>query len=152
MSTFTTSPLVGSRVLVSGTDVNGVTGSEVVSSAQWDEVNANTAYDQAAEAFDSAVEAFFAPLTEAAKALDEERKRPTKDPIGYVVLHEEVAATPGQSEHIIKLTRDSIVLRLIEQGESDRLVWVNGELEVLAQSAPTLPVSTTVLPADADPA
>jgi hypothetical protein len=152
MSTFTITRLVGDRAIVKGTDVFGVEGSVTVFTTQWDEVNANTAYDQATEAFEAAVEEFFAPLTKAAEAMHQSVSRPT-DSIGYVVLREGQAAVPAQSEHIVKLNRDSVILRLVEQGDFDRLVWVGDELEVLADGGQPIPGVTggVALPADADP-
>jgi hypothetical protein len=152
MSTFSITRLVGDRAVVKGTDVFGVEGQTTVFTTQWDEINANTAYDQATEAFEAAVEEFFAPLTKAAEAMHQSVSRPS-DSVGYVVLREAQDAVPAQAEHIVKLTKDSVVLRLVEQGDFDRLVWVGEDLEVLAEAGQPIPgvTSGSVLPADADP-
>lgn len=139
MSNFTITRLMGERAQVSGTDVAGNSGRTVVSTAQWDELNANTAFDKAKEAFDEAVENFFKPLTDAAEKLETAMSRP-EDSIGYVVLHEGVSGTQAQDEVIVKLTRDSIVLRLIEEGDTDRLLWVGDDLEITAAAAPATDV------------
>lgn len=140
--TFTTVRLVGSQVIVRGTDVFGTNGETVLDSSQWDEINADKAFSQAAEDFDRTVEAFFAPLTEAADKLHKKLEQPT-DSVGYVVLQEKVEGTQAQSEQLIKLTPDSVVLRLLEQGDASRLVWVNDSLQVLAASATvSTPVTT----------
>lgn len=128
--TFTTQKLVGSRVLVKGADSSGTEGQTILDSTQWDEINSHTAFDKATEAFEAAVESFFAPLTEATEAINKALNKPN-DPLSYVVLHEAVEGTAPQAEQLIKLSHDSIVLRLIEQGDHDRLVWVGDELEVL---------------------
>lgn len=128
--TFSTQQLVGHRVLVSGTDSTGVDGKVVVDSTQWDEVNHNTEYDKALGAFERAVEDFFAPLTQAADAANEAMKKP-EDPITYVVLNEEVKGEAAKPAQLINLNHDSVVLRLLDEGKSDRLVWVDGGLEVL---------------------
>jgi hypothetical protein len=135
--TFTTKNLVDNRVLVSGTDQFGIDGSTVLNGTQWAEINEHTQFDAATEEFAAAVEAFFAPLTEATEKFEEARKR-TEDGLSYVVLHEGVAATPGQPEQLVKLSKDSMVLRLLEQGDSDRLVWVDGGLEILEVAVPVV--------------
>lgn len=141
MGQFTTTVLTGQRVLVEGTDVRGNEGSTVVSSAEWDDVNAHVEYDQAVESFDDAVKEFFAPVLTAAEALEGKLGKTPDDPSSYVVVHEKVEATPGHPGQIVRLSRDSVVLRLIAEGQTDRLVWVNDELEVTAPApAPSTPV------------
>ena len=83
--TFTTSRLTGERVLVRGTDVFGTTGSTVLDSSQWTEVNSRKEFSQATDEFDAAVQAFFAPLTEAAEKINKKLEKPT-DACRYVVL------------------------------------------------------------------
>ena len=138
--TFTTQRLVGSRVLVGGSDVFGNKGQVILDSTQWDEVNGDKAYDQAAEAFDAAVEAFFAPLTEASEKLGKALQKPV-DPATYVVLREAVEGVQAQPEQLVKLHHDSVVLRLIEQNAgTGRLIWVgDDQLEVLEADTP-LPI------------
>ena len=63
---FTTTALVGNRVLVTGTDFLGTEGKAVLDSSQWVAVNARKQHKQASKEFDDAVEEFFKPLTEAA--------------------------------------------------------------------------------------
>jgi hypothetical protein len=139
--TFSTQALVGQRVLVRGTDNFGVDGSTVVSSAQWDDVNAHRQADAAGAEFDAAVEAFFAPLTAAADALKNNVSKP-EDSASFVVLHEGTEPVVGEEAHVVRLNRDSIILRLIEQGDTSRLVWVDGELEIL--EVPPAPVAPSV--------
>lgn len=131
-ASFTATNLVDDRVLVNGTDKFGNTGSTVLNGAQWAGVNKHDEFSQASADFDAAVEAFFAPLTEAADKLEEVAAGKPTDSIGYVVLHEKQEHQSGQPEVLVKLTNDSIVLRLIESGDTDRLVWVDGKLEVLS--------------------
>lgn len=134
--TFTITRLVGARAVVQGTDRFGTHGSVVVDTTQWDEVNASTAFDKATEAFEHAVEEFFKPLTEATEKINRSLNKPN-DPLSYVVLKEGVEATPGQAEQLIKLNHDSIVLRLVEENSNtDRLMWVNDQLEVLEADTP----------------
>lgn len=129
---FSTTRLVNHRVLVTGTDTFDVSGKVTLDSSQWDEIKADTQYTEALDAFDAAVESFFAPLVEAAAAA--EKAAPVAvpvDPMSYVVLNEEVEGVEAQPAQLIHLNDDSIVLRLIESGDTDRLVWVDGKLEVL---------------------
>jgi hypothetical protein len=133
---FTITRLVGDRAVVAGTDTFGSEGKCIVSTTQWDEVNANTAYKQAEADFTSAVEEFFAPITAAHEAMHRKVERP-EDSASYIVLDEGTEGTPAKPRHLIKLSRDSVILRLVEQGDTSRLVWVDDELEILE----VLPVS-----------
>lgn len=130
MTTFNTTNLVDGRVLVTGEDQFGTSGKAVLDGSQWAEINRRDEYSQATDAFDRAVEEFFAPLTDAADKLEGALRRPT-DSLGYVVLEEAVEGTPAKAEKLIKLTKDSMVLRVLESGDNDRLVWVDEHLEIL---------------------
>ncbi len=130
MAQFTTTNLTGERVLVRGTDQFGTEGQTVVFASQWNDVKARSSHMEAHESFEAAVEEFFAPIMEAADLLNSSAL-PKVDPISYVVLQEGTEAEQGRDEIAVKLTVDSIVLRLLEQGDYDRLVWVNDQLEVL---------------------
>jgi len=145
--TFTTTPLTGDRVLVKGRDIAGTEGTTVLDAGQWNELNQRDNLNQAQAIFDAAVETMFAPLIEAAEKAGKVLEG-TTDPMAYVVLDEGSegqAATPRQ---VVPLTRDSIVLRIIESGDTDRLVWVGDELEVVAyQGSDTDPVD--VVPVEA---
>lgn len=138
---FSTINLTNDRVLVKGTDVHGTTGETVLDGSQWAEVKAHSQHLDAHEAFDSAVEEFFRPLTEASEAL---AKPVTKvDPNATVVLQEEVEPTAGTQGIVVSLTRESQILRLIEGGNTDRLIWVGDDLEIVELvSAPAAEVAT----------
>jgi hypothetical protein len=156
MAQFTTTRLVDGRALVAGQDRNGVSGQTVVDATEWDEINADQRYNTAVADFDAKVEAFFAPLVEAAEAANKALTI-DKDPVSYVVVQEAVEGTKAQDEILHHLSNDSIVLRLIEDGAFDRLVWVGDDLVVVAADTP-LPVAAqapafepaAVLPADAN--
>lgn len=130
--TFTTVNLTNEQVLVKGTDRLGTEGQTVLDASVWNEVKRHKAFHSATETFDTTVEEFFAPLMKAQEELEEAFRRPAPDPITYVVLNEGVEATPGTPREVIKLDDDGIVLRLIEAGETDRLVWVMDRLAVVA--------------------
>lgn len=131
-ATFNTSQLRGERVLVKGTDKNGTAGETVVDSTQWTEISEHADWHLAEEGFNKVVEDHFADITAAAEALDAARAPKTLDPIEYFEIHEGVEGVVAVAPVAHKLNRDSIILRLIENGEFDRLVWVGTELEVLA--------------------
>ena len=125
--------MLGAQALVSGTDHLGNEGKTIVSTTQWDELKARTGFSVATEDFDAAVLEFFAPLTEAAKKLGASVERKKQDPTEYVVIKNGVEAVAGEPNEVVGLTRDSIILRLIEEGNTDRLVWVDeSTLGVLA--------------------
>lgn len=138
---FKTQRLVNQRVLVTGKDITGTDGTTTLNSTQWDEINANKQYSQATEDFDKAVDDFFAPLLNAADVAKVAMAPAPQDPASYVVLNEEVEGVQAQAATLVHLDSDSIVLRLIEQGETDRLVWVDGSLEVLEATAPVGAIS-----------
>lgn len=135
MTSFTQIKLTNQRVLVRGTDVFGAAGETVLCSAQWEDIQAAQAHSQAHDDFDTAVEEFYAPLLAAAEKF-ESSSVPVEDPTGYIVVSEGVQATEGRAESRVRLNTDSIILRLLEQGDTDRLVWVGDSLEVLAVEVP----------------
>ena len=130
---FQVQQMLGSKALVSGTDVRGQTGSAVISTEQWDELKARSEFNDSVEAFDAAVAEFFKPLTDAAEAVAD--SVPEQDSMEYVVLEESVEGVTSKPAQIVELTTDSIILRLIEEGQTDRIVWVSDtELGILAKS------------------
>lgn len=147
--TFTTQRLVDSRMLVSGTDITGTAGKCTLDTTQWDEVKLNKEFSEATADFDAAVSTFFAPLDEAMEKLEAAGTKPEPDPTTFVVLQEEVVGQVAEPARLIKLNHDSIVLRLLEQGNTNRLVWVDDYLEILeANAAPVAPVSGLIQASD----
>ncbi len=133
---FTATALMGDRYLIRGTDSTGKDAGTVIDGRQWNQVKAWDKSKTAQATFDAAVEEFFAPLLEAAEAMEQEH---VGDSIGTLVLEEGTTGTAGVPAKIVVLTKDSIILRLIENNETDRLVWVGDDLEVLdATTQPTL--------------
>jgi hypothetical protein len=143
--TFSTIKLTGSRVLVRGRDITGTEGECTISSAQWDELNARTDVDRAQQAFDEAVQEFFAPLTEAAEKAHRSLEVP-EDSTSYVVLDEGSEGEARRPRQVVKLSRDSVILRLIEEGNTDRLIWVNDQLEVTEASVASTPSAPAAAP------
>ena len=130
MSRFTTRTLTNDRVMVKGTDIDGGMGETVLDASQWNDLKARNDVKMATADFDAAVESFYAPLLEAAEKVNRQLERPT-DSLAHVVLDEGQEPVPGRAPQIVNLTKDSMVLRLLEDGNTDRLIWVDGELEIL---------------------
>lgn len=132
---FTVQNMLGDQALVSGTDHLGNEGKTIVSTTQWDELNARTNFSKATADFDAEVEKFFKPLTKAAKKAQKAMEVKAQDPAEYIVLKEAVEGTKSEPAQVVALSRDSIILRLIEEGNTDRLVWVDEtHLGILANS------------------
>ena len=131
MSEFNTTILAGQRVLVTGSKKNQQT---ILDSTEWDSVKAHQAYHLAGDAFDKAVTAFFAPIVEAAEkanaALAE--SLPKRDDAFVIVLSEGTEGVEEVEPEVIQLGRDAAILRMIEEGNTDRLVWVGDTIEVTA--------------------
>ena len=133
--TFTTLALTGERVLVKGTDNTGTDGQVVLDSSEWNSVQRELGFTQAHKDFDEAVENFYRPLVEAAEKAKQAFVQPEMDSDSYVVVVEGSDGERPVQREIRKLGPDSIVLRILESGDHDRLVWVNERLEVLATLA-----------------
>lgn len=132
---FVVQNMLGDQALITGTDHLGNKGKTVVSTTQWDDLKARKNFSSAVEDYDAAVEKFFAPLTKAAKKAEKAMAPKAQDPTEYVVLTEAVEGTASKPADIIPLSRDSVILRLIEEKNTDRLVWVtDSQLGVLAVS------------------
>lgn len=139
---FNTTKLSGNRVLVKGEDQFGSVGQTVLDSTEWEEIKAHDEYHTNVESFNEAVEDFFAPIIEAAEALNKKAEKP-QDPAAFIVYDEGEEATPGRPKHVVRLSGDSLLLRLLEDNQFQRLVWVDNNLEVLEYVAPsdeTVPV------------
>ena len=129
-ASFTTTALVGGRTLVEGTDVAGYSGRTVLDNTQYTALKGDSAHAVAHEAFDKAVSKFYAPLVKAAEALESAHVA-TEDIFVEKISDatEAVAARPAQ---YVRLTPDTVILRRLEAGQYDGLVWVGDSLEITA--------------------
>ena len=131
MSKFNTTILAGQRVLVTGSKKNQQT---ILDSTEWNSIKAHQAFHLAGAAFDEAVTAFFAPIVEAAEkantALAE--SLPKRDDAFVIVLSEGTEGVEEVEPEVIQLGRDAAILRMIEEGNTDRLVWVGDTIEITA--------------------
>ena len=92
----------------------------------------NTALKEAEADFDTKVKEFFAPVVEASEAFEQAKKAAltVNDPAFRVVVQEAIEATAGQTERVRIVQRDTAILRLIDSGDTSRLLWVNGAIEI----------------------
>ena len=131
MSNFTTTALANEHFLVEGTDVRGKHGECVVYGGEWLAIKRALGTDTAKAQLDAAIEEFFKPLVEAADAFAE-AKAPVVDALSVVVLNEGTTGEPAREREVVHLSRSSQILRAIEEGATDRLLWVDGELVITA--------------------
>lgn len=133
-NTFHTTALAGNRVLISGKDVAGDNRQVIVDSSEYDSFKLRDHQLDAGKEYDAAVAAFFAPLTDAAEKVQAARTI-TADPAFFTVIQEAQTAVHAQREVVHTFAKDTVVLRLIEQGNTERLIWVGDDIEVLAYQA-----------------
>ena len=128
---FNVTRLAGARALVQGTDEGEST---ILFTAEFDELKGNTALEEAEADFGAKVKEFFAPVVEASEAFEQAKKAAltVNDPAFRVVVQEAIEATAGQHERVHILGRDTAILRLIDSGDTSRLLWVNGAIEITA--------------------
>ena len=131
MSNFTTTALANEFFLVEGTDVRGKYGECVIHGGEWLKIKRALGTDTAKEQLDAAIEEFFKPLVEAADAFAA-AKAPVVDALSVVVLNEGTTGEPAREREVVHLGRDSQILRAIEEGAADRLLWVGDELVITA--------------------
>lgn len=129
---FDTLELSNEQYLVSGTDIRGNWGEQVIDGSQWNEIKRASGTDEAKAAMEEAIEKFFEPLS---KALDEysEAKAPKVDDLAVVVLSEGSPGVDPSVRQVVHLWPDSQVLRAIDEGKTDRLIWVDGRLVITAK-------------------
>jgi len=131
--TFQVQTMLGNTALITGTDIAGNTGKTQVSTTQWEELKQRQNFSSATADYDKAVEDFFAPLVEAGEKIKEAAAGKLQDPAEYVVFDEGTEGVKAQAKQIVQLNKDSMILRFIEEGNTDRLVWIDeSNLGILA--------------------
>ena len=130
-NTFNIQKLAGQRVLVSG---DSAEQREILSSVEWDSLQHKLAHVAAEDSFGEAVAEFFAPLLEAAEKAEADllATLPKPDEAFTLVVSEGTEGTEAEAPVIITLSRDTAILRMIDSGDTSRLVWVGSSIEVLA--------------------
>ena len=126
---FNVTRLAGARALVQGTDEGEST---ILYTGEFDELKGNTALKEAEADYGAKVKEFFAPVVEASEAFEQAKKAAltVNDPAFRVVVQEAIEATAGQTERVRIVQRDTAILRLIDSGDTSRLLWVNGAIEI----------------------
>lgn len=145
MSTFIRTDLANYQALVQGIDEQGSPRQVVLNSQQWHAVNGLSAIKVAEEEFDAALKDFYAPLREAESKLKDALTETQEDPDFHLVIQEEVESTAGARREVIRLEKDTVILNLIDKGETDRLIWVGDTIAIKARST-ALPVRPTEVP------
>ena len=136
---FKTIRLANHRVLVDGTDVFGYQNRTVLDSTQWDGIQATVNQTTAEDQFNKAVEEFYAPLIEKIDAIVAAEEKSIVDDAYTLVVGETVEAVDAVAPAVYRLSQDSAILRLIEEGKADRLVWVGDKLEIIAEEEDETP-------------
>ena len=131
MSNFTATALANESFLVEGTDIRGKYGECVIHGGEWLEIKRALGTDTAKEQLDAAIEEFFKPLVEAADAFTA-AKAPVVDALSVVILNEGTTGEPAREREVVHLSQASQILRAIEEGTTDRLLWVDGSLVLTA--------------------
>ena len=132
MSTFAiTKKYAGHIVKVEGLDDQGNIRSTKLDSTEWDEMQRLESVKVAEAAVDNAIEAFYAPLIEAIDDAEESIKV-AEDPAFFVVEQEEERGVLAKHEVRRYLNKDTIILRMIESGDTSRLDWDGDAIEILA--------------------
>ena len=83
--------------------------------------------------YDQSVADFFKPLTDVAdkiKSVEEQGNR--IDPDFHFVLAEGTEGEEPVRREVYRLEKDTVILRLIEEGRTERLIWIGDQLEILA--------------------
>ena len=105
----------------------------VLDATQWIQIKQHQARIEAEEVFDATVEEFYKPLTEAAGEYESRLGQIMKaDPAFEYVLQPGVEGTEKTSREVYYLDNASAILRMIESGNTDRLIWVNDQILITA--------------------
>ena len=123
--------LAGDRALVTFTDSSRPPLQTVLDAAQYHQIERVQAQKAAAETLDSEIDAFFKPLIEASEKYAAAHAA-TEDPAFKLVLQEPTEGTADDPGVVINLEKDTVILRMIQAGDTSRLIWVGDQLELRA--------------------
>lgn len=135
--TFNTTRLAGNRMLVSGYEAEQ---RAILDTTEWDEIKHQLQHKAAADYFDTKVAEFFAPITEATDAVNsmlEQAHAALSDPAFSLVVEPGTEGVEPEPRIEITLGRDAAILRLLESGDTSRLIWVGDTIEIVALVNPT---------------
>lgn len=99
------------------------------------------ALDAANSAYEKAVNDTFADILAVAKEFEATMAGINQpDPNRYVTVREATEGVKAKKEIVVELDRDSQIVRLIEEGNTDRLEWTvyadHAEIDILAYAPP----------------
>ena len=128
--TFDLTMLAGDRALVTGSKKAQRC---VLDASQWIQIKQHQARIEAEEVFDATVEEFYKPLTEAAGEYESRLGQIMKaDPAFDYVLQPGAEGTEKTSRKVYYLNNASAILRMIESGDTSRLIWVGDQILITA--------------------
>ena len=128
--TFNLTMLAGNQALITGDKSKQRC---VLDATQWIQIKQHQARIEAEEVFDATVEEFYKPLTEAAGEYESRLGQIMKaDPAFEYVLQPGTEGTEKTSREVYYLDNASAILRMIESGNTDRLIWVNDQILITA--------------------
>ena len=105
----------------------------VLDATQWIQIKQHQARIKAEEVFDATVEEFYKPLTEAAGEYESRLGQIMKaDPAFDYVLQPGAEGTEKTSRKVYYLNDASAILRMIESGDTSRLIWVGDQILITA--------------------
>ena len=105
----------------------------VLDASQWIQIKQHQARIEAEEVFDATVEEFYKPLTEAAGEYESRLGQIMKaDPAFEYVIQPGAEGTEKTSREVYYLDDASAILRMIESGDTSRLIWVGDQILITA--------------------
>ena len=124
--TFDLTMLAGGQALVTGSKPKQHC---VLDARQWIQIKQHQARIEAEEVFDATVEEFYKPLTEAAGEYESRLGQIMKaDPAFEYVIQPGAEGTEKTSREVYYLDDASAILRMIESGDTSRLIWVGDQI------------------------
>ena len=128
--TFNLTMLAGDQALVTGSKKAQRC---VLDASQWIQIKQHQARIEAEEVFDATVEEFYKPLTEAAGEYESRLGQIMKaDPAFDYVIQPGAEGTEETSRVVYYLDNASAILRMIESGDTSRLIWVGDQILITA--------------------
>ena len=146
MNTFTTTALANGSVLVTG--AHGTRSYQtLLDGREFASLKQHEAVNMAEKDYDQKVRDFFAPLTDAVDAVAEVA-HPTIDPAFIYIVEEGEESVEGRPATIIELDEDTVILRLLDQGNVARLQWatIAGEDTILILDEPSVGAAPIMVP------
>ena len=128
--TFDLTMLAGGQALVTGSKPKQHC---VLDASLWIQIKQHQARIEAEEVFDATVEEFYKPLTEAAGEYESRLGQIMKaDPAFEYVIQPGAEGTEKTSREVYYLDDASAILRMIESGDTSRLIWVGDQILITA--------------------